>query len=60
MPAEIINRYLRAARKAKAILILDIQPGHADFMSETKRLRRWLKEPPRWIVWVGAVDVLLC
>jgi len=45
VPAEIINRYLRAARKAKAILILDIQPGHADFMSETKRLRRWLKEP---------------
>ncbi|CAA9515403.1 MAG: hypothetical protein AVDCRST_MAG67-3069 [uncultured Solirubrobacteraceae bacterium] len=45
VPAEIINRYLRAARKAKALLILDIQPGHADFMSETRRLRRWLKEP---------------
>lgn len=45
VPAKIINRYLRAARKAKALLILDIQPGHADFMSETTRLRRWLKEP---------------
>jgi hypothetical protein len=45
VPAKIINRYLRAARKAKAILVLDIQPGHADFMSETRRLRRWLKEP---------------
>jgi len=45
VPAKIINRYLRAARKAKAILVLDIQPGHADFMSETKRLRRWLEEP---------------
>jgi hypothetical protein len=45
VPAKVINRYLRAARQAKALLILDIQPGHADFMSETKRLRRWLKEP---------------
>lgn len=45
VPAKIINRYLRAARKAKALLVLDIQPGHADFMSETVRLRRWLKEP---------------
>jgi hypothetical protein len=45
VPAKIINRYLRAARKAEALLVLDIQPGHADFMSETVRLRRWLKEP---------------
>jgi len=45
VPAKIINRYLRAARKADALLILDIQPGHAAFMSETRRLRRWLKEP---------------
>jgi len=44
-PAAVIDRYLRAARKAGAVLVLDIQPGHADFLSETKRLGRWLREP---------------
>jgi hypothetical protein len=43
--AAIIDRYLKAARKAKAILVLDIQPGRADFMSEVRHLRRWLQEP---------------
>jgi len=42
---EVIDRYLRAARRAKALLILDVQPGRADFLSEAKRLRRWLEEP---------------
>jgi hypothetical protein len=41
----VIRRYLRAARKAKALLILDIQPGRSDFFTETVRLKRWLKEP---------------
>ena len=41
----VINRYLRAARRAKALLILDIQPGHADFMSEAVRLAPWLGQP---------------
>ena len=41
----VIRRYLKAARKAKALLILDIQPGRSDFFTETKRLRKWLKEP---------------
>jgi hypothetical protein len=44
-PPSIINRYLAAARRAKALLILDIQPGHADFLTETRRLDRWLREP---------------
>lgn len=44
-PDAVIARYLRAARAAGAILVLDIQPGHADFLSETKRLARWLREP---------------
>src|SRR5204862_1018884 len=38
----VIRRYLKAARKAKALLILDIQPGRSDFFTETKRLRKWL------------------
>ena len=44
-PAAIIRRYLRAARRAKALLILDIQPGRSDFFTEATRLRRWLKLP---------------
>lgn len=44
-PPAVIGRYLRAARRAGALLVLDIQPGHADFLSETQRLARWLREP---------------
>jgi hypothetical protein len=44
-PPETIDRYLAAARRAKALLVLDIQPGHADFLEEAQRLDRWLREP---------------
>jgi hypothetical protein len=44
-PAAIVRRYLRAARRAKALLILDVQPGHADFIDEVRHLDRWLREP---------------
>ena len=40
-----------------AILILDVQPGYADFMTEVRRLEPWLREPdvglaldPEWHV----------
>jgi hypothetical protein len=53
----VIRRYLRAARRIKALLLLDIQPGRADFMDEAVRLERWLREPdvglaldPEWHV----------
>jgi hypothetical protein len=53
----VIRRYLRAARRHDALLILDIQPGRADFFTEATRLRKWLKEPdvglaldPEWRV----------
>ena len=42
---EVIDRYLRAARRAKALLLLDIQPGHSDFLVEARQLERWLREP---------------
>ncbi len=52
-----IERYLLAARKAKALLVLDVQPGRGDFLSEAQRLQRWLLEPdvglaldPEWHV----------
>lgn len=41
----VIGRYLRAARRIKGLLILDIQPGHAGFFEEAKYLERWLREP---------------
>jgi hypothetical protein len=60
--AAIIDRYLRAARKAKALLVLDIQPGRSDFYTEARRLERWLAEPdvglaldPEWRVGPGEV-----
>ncbi len=58
----VIGRYLRAARAAKALLLLDIQPGRGDFLSEVRRLERWLREPevgialdPEWRVGPEAV-----
>ena len=57
-----IEVYLRAARKHKALLVLDIQPGHADFLEEAMRLEKWLREPdvglaldPEWRVAEGEV-----
>jgi len=56
-PDATIERYLMAARKAKALLLLDIQPGRGDFLSEAQRLERWLLQPdvgialdPEWHV----------
>src|SRR4051794_12428859 len=61
-PDSVIRRYLNAARKAKALLILDIQPGRSDFFTETRRLRKWLKLPdvglaldPEWRMDPGQV-----
>ena len=59
---EVIGRYLAAARRAKALLVLDIQPGRGDFLSEARRLERWVQEPdvgialdPEWHVGPGEV-----
>jgi hypothetical protein len=61
-PARVIDRYLAAARKARALLILDIQPGYADFMEEVQALRPYLEQPdvslaldPEWKVPPGQV-----
>ena len=57
-----IGRYLRAARRNKMLLILDIQPGYAPFLQEAQALERWLKEPdvslaldPEWSMDPGEV-----
>jgi hypothetical protein len=41
----VIARYLRAARRIRALLVLDVQPGHAGFLAEALHLQRWLREP---------------
>jgi hypothetical protein len=58
----VIRRYLRAARRHKALLILDIQPGRADFRKEVRALRPFLEEPdvslaldPEWSMDPGDV-----
>ena len=58
----VIGRYVRAARRAKALLLLDIQPGASDFFTEATRLERWLREPdvalaldPEWRVGPGQI-----
>ena len=55
--AAVIDRYLAAARRHRALLLLDVQPGRADFLAEVKALRRWLVQPdvgvaldPEWAV----------
>lgn len=67
----IIRRYLRAARRIGAILILDIQPGQASFFAEVQYFEKWLREPdvslaldPEWHTpgavpgtVIGSVDV---
>jgi hypothetical protein len=60
LPAAQIDRHLRVARANKALLILDVQPGRSDFMTEVRPLLRWLREPdvslaldPEWRVGPG-------
>ena len=57
---EQIEVYLRAARKHKALLLLNIQPGRSEFLIEAKAYERWLKEPdvgvaldPEWAMDAG-------
>jgi hypothetical protein len=45
MSAKVIDEHLAAARRAKGLLLLNIQPGRASFMEEVKAYARWLKEP---------------
>jgi hypothetical protein len=59
---EVIRRFLAAARRAKAILLIDIQPGRADFMEEMRALDPFLAEPdvslaldPEWHMAEGEV-----
>jgi len=61
-PDSVIADWLDVARRHKALLLLDIQPGRADFLSEVKHLEKWLREPdvgvaldPEWAVDAGQI-----
>ncbi|WBQ03501.1 hypothetical protein [Kribbella sp. CA-293567] len=60
-PAQI-DKYLAVARRHKALLMLDVQPGQAKPLAEIRRLEPWLKQPdvglavdPEWEVGPGQV-----
>lgn len=53
----IIGGYLASARRHKALLLLNVQPGRADFLPEVVAYEKWLREPdvsvaldPEWAV----------
>ena len=45
LPKRVINSYARAAKRHHALLILDIQPGRGDFLTDAKSLAPWLRLP---------------
>ena len=45
IPDADIARYLAAARKVKALVVLDLQPGRADFLTQAKHYEKFLREP---------------
>jgi hypothetical protein len=45
VPDAVVDRYLAGARAARALLLLNIQPGHSDFATEVKHFEKWLREP---------------
>ncbi len=58
----VIERYLAAARRVRALLILDIQPGRARFMDEVRALQPYLVQPdvglaldPEWSMRPGQI-----
>ncbi len=44
-PASVVRRYLSAARHAGELLILDLQPGRSDFLTEARIYEPFLREP---------------
>jgi hypothetical protein len=55
-----VDTYLRLAREGKGLLLLNIQPGQSDFLSEVKHFEKYLREPdvgvaldPEWAMKAG-------
>ena len=60
--AAVVRGYLRAARRAGELLILDLQPGRSDFLTEARLYEPFLREPdvslaldPEWQLAPGQV-----
>jgi hypothetical protein len=56
----VVDTYLRLARESKGILLLNIQPGLSDFLTETQSFEKYLREPdvgvaldPEWAMTAG-------
>jgi hypothetical protein len=43
--ASVVDEYLRVARQSRALLLLNIQPGQSDFLTEVKTFETYLHEP---------------
>lgn len=41
----VVEDYLRVARTSQGLLLLNIQPGHSDFLTEVKSYEQYLREP---------------
>lgn len=59
---DVIAQYLAAARRHRALLLLNIGPGRAQFIDEVRAYERWLNEPdvglaldPEWAIGPGEV-----
>ena len=55
-----VARYLAAARRARALLVLDLQPGRADFLEQAQHFEKFLRLPdvglaldPEWKLSAG-------
>jgi len=40
-----IAKYHKTARKHRAVMLLNLQPGRSEFLPEAKAFQKWLKEP---------------
>lgn len=64
LPDASIQRYLDAARRHRAILLIGIQPGRSTFLAEAKAYEKWLRLPdvglaldPEWAMKRGQVPM---
>jgi hypothetical protein len=56
----VVDTYLHLAREAKGLLLLNIQPGQSEFLTEVKHFEKYLREPdvgialdPEWAMKTG-------
>lgn len=60
LPRSVIQQWSDTARRNGALLLLNIQPGRADFLDEAKAYEEWLTQPhvslaldPEWSIRAG-------